>query len=192
MRGILRILAWVMSFSICASFTSVYAGGIETDNVFEEVIVEGESYYVSKVEHIAANVTRMVCYDDQYITTMYVDYGNMQVRIEEVLQSDTSQISIKIMDLCGDVVSNMDASAKVIHNQSETWWGFEYYNTSSAYEDTYWRLYNPLDEEQTSNYFFTAFGSYEQTQAENFAMCVNDMVAIEDGIDISAGFSIAK
>lgn len=51
-------------------------------------------------------------------------------------------------------------------------------------------LYNPLDEEQTSNYFFAAFDSFEQEQAENFAMCVNDMVAIEDGIDISAGLSI--
>ena len=70
-------------------------------------------------------------------------------------------------------------------SEEESWFGYAYYlNRSSAYEDVYWRLYNPNPEiSPSSKYFFASYGSEEQENADDFADCVIIMKGLENTLD---------
>lgn len=166
----------------------VFRSNMEEDQIsYHEVYVEDEVYYCSEVLSLTENIDYVICFCEEMYTVLYVDSQNNQVIIENTVESGiTTTETINIPNS-----NNSGVTPYAIGGQEESWWGLEYYyNTSAAQGDVYWRLYNPLDEDEPSNFFFAEKGTTTQDDAEGFASCVNEMVGIQEAMDIAAGAEI--
>ena len=121
------------------------------------------------------------------VTILNPEYYPEEYGISDTLDSNAN--SADIADDIDDVYS-----INTINQGTEDWWGYKYYyNTDSAKEDVYWRLFNPnSDIFPSKKYFFASYGSDNQDNAMSFMDCVIDMESLEEQLAVTVAIETIK
>ncbi len=204
MKKIIRTISLLLCFTVLASVVTYAASPsnpqkydpLAENTTYHTIEVNGDIYYCSDVIEDREGEERVVCYNEDNCSILFTNETLNTLKITTYNKDTNGEFSKPTLYeseiLCREDLADTEMySVMSIGQKSETWWDMGYYyNTSSAYGDIYWRLYNPLDESEKSKYFFASYNTQTQSDAQEFAVSVNEMCGIEEGMDLAAGFQI--